>query len=717
MSIRNATLRQLILSGAVTFVVAMVAAIAGVLVLTARMRADLERNTAAVLEEQAIADRIISSVYYQLLEAIQYTQTRREANLEAFRRRGEDVYRNIRLYLFRDLSAEDRLLLEDIKEHHLELEVSARHAFDLVDRGEAEAARAKTEETIALALELQGKVDRFVAGRLQKRGEAQARASETLHDLYLSLMALGFALILGILLLTRFLKVRLVDPLAALSSAAARLGAGDLGARVPVHGNDELAAVGRSFNQMAESLQAARDELQARNADLADTLDRLRRTQAELVQNEKLSALGGMLAGLAHELNNPLATVLGYGELLVERLSALDDPRARQLASELARPIATEALRARSLVRNLLQFSRQSAAALDVVDLGEAMRVAVGLRSYAFAQAGLELTVDLESELFVVAESQRLQQVFLNLINNAYDALKEGEGRGLTIRARALGPDEVEVTFRDDGPGFAEPERIFDPFYTTKPVGAGTGLGLTLVHRFVEEFGGSIRASNAAAGGALLEIRLRRAPVPELSPDPIAETGAAGGASGLAAEPVAAHPGSDPSEISLRAAGPRGERAGIRAGVGPAAPAGPAPNAPRAGVVGQRGRRRRVLVVEDEASLRDLQQRLLSRLDVDVLLAAAGAEAQARLGAEAVDLVISDVKMPGEVNGVDLFRWVERERPELAPHFLFVTGDLHTPMIAELHAAHPERFLTKPFQVYEYLERVTQALAGIPPQE
>jgi len=125
----------------------------------------------------------------------------------------------------------------------------------------------------------------------------------------------------------------------------------------------------------------------------------------------------------------------------------------------------------------------------------------------------------------------------------------------------------------------------------------------------------------------------------------------------------------------------------------------------------------RVLVVEDEASLRDLQQRLLSRLDVDVLLAAAGAEAQARLGAEAVDLVISDVKMPGEVNGVDLFRWVERERPELAPHFLFVTGDLHTPMIAELHAAHPERFLTKPFQVYEYLERVTQALAGIPPQE
>jgi signal transduction histidine kinase len=445
----------------------------------------------------------------------------------------------------------------------------------------------------------------------------------------------------------------------ALKDGAERIGAGEFGHRIEILNQDELGEVATSFNQMASGLQVAQGELEVRNAELADTLGRLQEAQQELVQNEKLSAMGGMLAGLAHELNNPLASVLGYGELLHARLAESADPEIRAAGSELVEPLVGEAIRARVLVRDLLHFSRKSAPALEVVDLGDAVRLAVNLRSYAFSQAGLSLVVDVQPGLAVRAEGQRLQQVFMNVLNNAFDALVGGGGTRLSIRAASPDAGWVVVEFEDDGPGLVQQERVFDPFYTTKAVGEGTGLGLTLVHRFVEEFGGSVTAFNGASGGACFVLRLPSAVLPQ-------------------------KPDAQPSRRRVRAAVPHD------------------------------GPRRRVLVVEDEEALRNVQSRMLAKLDLDVLLASSGAEARELLGSGDVELVISDIKMPGEMDGVALFQWLNLNRPELAERFLFVTGDVHDPALLEMLASRPDRFLTKPFEMYEYMERVGQVLGASP---
>jgi signal transduction histidine kinase/CheY-like chemotaxis protein len=450
-----------------------------------------------------------------------------------------------------------------------------------------------------------------------------------------------------------------------LMEGARRIGRGDLGHRIPVTSRDELGALSRAFNHMAGGLQSSQRELETRNEELDRMLQELRFTQQELVQSEKLSAMGGMLAGLAHELNNPLASVLGHAELLSIRLAELGAAAPAELRDELVNPIVADALRARDLVRDMLQFSRKSSTTLQPVDVGEAVRVMVGLRSHAFAHAEIQLDVEQEEDLWVRAEAQRLQQIFVNLANNTLDALTEAGGTRLLVRARSASDEEVVITFEDDGPGLAEPERVFDPFYTTKPVGSGTGLGLTLVHRFVAEFGGSISAANAAGGGARFEIRLRRAPAPA----PGAGVGVVG---------------------AVRSAGR------VRNGNGAAAPTGDAG--------------RHVLVVEDEEPIRRLHVKLLTRMGLRVTAVDSATEARSLLVDAEVDLVISDVKMPGELSGYDLFTWVEAERPALRDRFLFVTGDVHDPVLAVLREEFPERFLTKPFKFEEYTERITRSL-------
>ena len=675
--LRGSLGRTLLLLGAAQTAAILVTA-AALFWVNDRMRETLGDATQAFVEEQWMADRIINGVTRQLLAASAYQHRPAEALKREFRVAGDETYEQLRSYLFRDLSSGQRLQLEEVKERHQRLEVAAARSIELLELGDAAAAREAGESMASHALALGAATQTFIAMRRSDLEELRAKQRDAFRLLYLAAAVFGLLVLATAFAMSHFLYHRLATPLADLAGAASRIGSGDLDARVRVPRDDELAAVAVSFNQMADGLAATRADLQNRNEELARALDRLRDTQAELVQTEKLSAMGRMVAGLAHELNNPLASVLGYAELLHARLEDGDLPPAEIGAGYVA-PIVGEAGRARELVQNLLRFARKPDVQLGPVSLDDSLRVVTGLRSYAFEQAGLRLEVEPTPPLWVRAESQRLQQVLLNIVNNAFDALRP-RGRGhVAIRAHRSG-GRVVVVVQDDGPGFADADRVFEPFYTTKPVGEGTGLGLALVHRFMEEFGGHIYAENAPGGGArcTLSFHAAAAPPADAIPEPTE-----------AAKAVAAVAATEAAEAT--AAAETGEAAEAGAGRGG-------------------GSSLRVLVVEDEAPLRTLQKRLLGRLGAEVLLAEGGEEACALLESSPVDLVISDVKMPGG-SGLMLYRWVEARRPDLLDRFLFVTGDVGDPEIATLALLHPDRFIRKPFQMTEYLERVSAVLA------
>ena len=236
--------------------------------------------------------------------------------------------------------------------------------------------------------------------------------------------------------------------------------------------------------------------------DLQNSLENLKRLQSQFVQSEKLASLGQLAAGAAHEINNPLAAILGYSEVLVEEPSA--GPRARNLAEK----IRDQARRTRELVNNLLSFAGQKPAEKQFLDLTAIIGSAIQLRTLDLR--GKNITIETQHRGVLPAvrgDPNQLLQVFFQLISNAVDAMEPKGGGVLTIktmRERA----EVVVEFCDTGPGLAEPERVFDPFYTTKPVGKGSGLGLSICYGIVQEHGGRISCANRAEGGAIFRIEL-----------------------------------------------------------------------------------------------------------------------------------------------------------------------------------------------------------------
>jgi C4-dicarboxylate-specific signal transduction histidine kinase/CheY-like chemotaxis protein len=650
------SLRGLLLVGATSFGVAAVATTAGMLGLVLSLRTDIEEQTRDLVVEQRIADRIVSSVYAQLFAAYRNLQEPRREHRDAFRQQGRHVYEELRKYLSHDMPVEARLGVETIKELHQDLEIAGQRALD-ADAQHDPAERRLLMETLARrATRLEAAVDRFITVRQRDFDALHERQGVLLRRLLIAASLAGVLLLAGVLAFVRTVRRRLLRPLGEIATAAERVGSGDLDARIPPQPDHEFAMLASSFNDMAEGVQEAHREVSSQNRELADALERLHSTQQELVQHEKLSALGGMLAGLAHELNNPLAGVLGMSEVLGAELRSSADPAVRRMADELVAPMHREAMRARDLVRNLLQFSRRSTATPEALRVAELVDVVVGLRGYAFRQAGVSLEVSVPPDVAILADRQQIEHAILNVVNNALDALVEDRGRGLAISASRDG-DEVALVFQDDGGGFRDPARAFDPFYTTKPVGAGTGLGLTLVHRFVQASGGTVTVRNVSPRGAVVRVMLPAA----------AETPAA-------SAPLLASPAT---------------------GADAALPAGT-----------------RVLVVDDEPTVREVQRRVLSRAGLQVMVAPDGAEAWRIVQSEELDLVITDIRMPGGVDGVELYRRILCWRPELAERVLFATGDVHD--IPEEIATLPgDRLLQKPFDRAEYVDRVRRLL-GIP---
>jgi PAS domain S-box-containing protein len=226
--------------------------------------------------------------------------------------------------------------------------------------------------------------------------------------------------------------------------------------------------------------------------------------RSKLMHAEKMAAVGKLVSGVAHEVNNPLTAILGFTDLLME------NPELPESARRDLRVILQEAQRTKQIVQNLLSFARQMPPQRQPLQLNSILQRTVHLRSYDFISHGIQVVEHLDETLpQVIGDSHQLQQVFLNILNNAYDAVRESSRPPRIEITSARNESTVEISFRDNGMGIIDPERIFDPFFTTKDVGKGTGLGLSICYGIVREHGGEIVAhNNPDSEGATFIVRL-----------------------------------------------------------------------------------------------------------------------------------------------------------------------------------------------------------------
>ena len=261
-----------------------------------------------------------------------------------------------------------------------------------------------------------------------------------------------------------------------------------------------------SMGHFSISLSPMRDEQNAVNSvvvvmtDITDAA----LLQAKLAHSEKMATIGRLVSGVAHEVNNPLAAILGFTDLLLE------NPEVPGSARGDLQIILQETQRTKDIVQDLLSFARQRPVQRELVQVNSVLRQTIKLRSYDFASHGVEVIEDFEEKLAAaVGDSQQLKQVFLNILNNAYDAVQDAGQRGrIKIHTRRQA-EMIEVAITDNGTGIIDPQRIFDPFYTTKQVGKGTGLGLSICYGIVRAHGGEIQCwSNEAGAGSTFVVRI-----------------------------------------------------------------------------------------------------------------------------------------------------------------------------------------------------------------
>ena len=260
-----------------------------------------------------------------------------------------------------------------------------------------------------------------------------------------------------------------------------------------------------SMGHFSISLSPMRDEQNAVNSivvvmtDITDAA----LLQAKLAHSEKMATIGRLVSGVAHEVNNPLAAILGFTDLLLE------NPDVPVSAREDLGIILRETQRTKDIVQDLLSFARQRPVQREPVQINQVLRQTIKLRNYDFASHGVEVGEEFEESLApALGDSQQLQQVFLNILNNAYDAVQETKQRGLIRIRTARSGDVIEVAISDNGQGIVDTQRIFDPFFTTKQPGKGTGLGLSICYGIVRAHGGEIQCWNNDTGGSTFVVRL-----------------------------------------------------------------------------------------------------------------------------------------------------------------------------------------------------------------
>ena len=326
--------------------------------------------------------------------------------------------------------------------------------------------------------------------------------SESRFLVAIMLISLLVATLAAAITLLTLLSRNVVGPLRELSKATERVGQCDLDLRVPVQGEGEVGELGQAFNRMIQDLKRSRDEVEDRSRQTREACESMQAAQKKLMQSEKLAAVGTLVAGIAHEINNPTGIISSRVDCML-----WEGTPEGQLKDDLM-VINRQAARIAEITRSLLTFARQAPAEMGPVDVNAIVEDTIFLVMKQFLKENIQIEKHLSPKSpRVNANMNQLQQVLLDLLNNARDAMPLG---GTIIIATAQSGDRVEITLADTGEGIPEEilGNIFDPFFTTKEVGKGTGLGLSVSYGIIQDFGGNIEVESRAGEGTRFNITL-----------------------------------------------------------------------------------------------------------------------------------------------------------------------------------------------------------------
>jgi signal transduction histidine kinase/ActR/RegA family two-component response regulator len=416
-------------------------------------------------------------------------------------------------------------------------------------------------------------------------------------------------------------------PVEVLTAAARRIAEGDLVGGFTLDRSDEIGVLSKTLDDMKTKLKASYDRI---------------------LHSEKMAMMGQVVAGIAHELNNPLTIVVGNIQLMMTR--ELNEKNVQSLTR-----IKDGAERAARIVRNLLAFARQEKPARKPTDVNVVLKRTLELRAYELKVSNIEVSTEFAPQLLeTTADPYQLQQVFLNLIVNAEQAMIDAHGKGLLRLSTRLEAGKILIFFSDDGPGIPRENlrRIFEPFFTTKPVGKGTGLGLSICQAIISEHGGTIEVESTAGRGTTFVVEL---PVQRWVQQPVAN---------------------------------------------------PAPARVETTV------RKRILVVEDEAQIRQLFEDVIQGAGHDVETAPNGRVALELIDRYKFDLIISDVKMP-EISGAEFYAALRRKGAALERRVIFVTGDLMNAETLKFVESTGCPWLGKPFDIAAILRTISDCLSDV----
>jgi len=393
---------------------------------------------------------------------------------------------------------------------------------------------------------------------------------------------------------------------------------------------------------------------QTLHEDLLVQLENLRQTQARLLQSEKLAAIGRLISGVAHELNNPLTSVILFSQLVQREIQ---DPLAKQNMAK----VVSEAMRAGKIVRGLLDFARQRPIERQLVDINTVLTSSLDLVSYELLSRNITITLDLAPDLpLILADPYQLQQVFINLLQNAWQAVSaaciEGHIR-IRIEVAPSGFETpaseenkvVRIQVQDNGPGISGDilNRIFDPFFTTKPEGEGTGLGLSVCHGIVTEHGGHIWAESIPGGQTTFIIEL---PIPPL--DEVGEK-------------------KDVADLQPALSGMKGK----------------------------------ILIIDDEPNVKDVLAQTLRKRGYQVDAVSNGTDGLERLAQSTYAHILCDIRMPG-LTGVEFYQQVKTSDPESIGRIIFVTGDTTNAATRRFIEENHVHYLVKPFELNDLFQAI-----------